>query len=85
MSGFKGLALVNSKKNMAAEWMAFQSLIQVNLGNSLSKSQEKLGTLAGRTAGVERGQSRVCQILFIFSDQELEAYTAQSLAPGPHH
>lgn len=64
--------------------MAFQSLIQMNLGNSLSKSWGKLGIPAGRTASVERGQSHVCQILLIFSDQELEAYTAQSLAPGPH-
>lgn len=55
-------------------------MIQMNLGDSLSKSRGKLGTLAGRTASVERGQSHACQILLIFSDQELEAYP--STEPG---
>lgn len=83
MSGFKGLALVNSKKKYGS---GVNGISKFDSGEPEELPVKVPGkTLAGRTAGVERGQSRVCQILFIFSDQELEAYTAQSLAPGPHH
>lgn len=79
MSGFKGFALVNSKKYDSGV-NGISRCDSDEPGGLLSKSRGKLGTLGGRTASVERGQSHACQILLILSDQELEAYP--STEPG---